>query len=347
MANLQKQFEQFHDAIRIRRKPEEKTLSDKREKILNRLSEGIAEKRRQGATIPKYRHLNQGSYPMGTGVKPLDGDYDLDVALLFEIDHDDFEPVEVKKWVLEALDGHTKDVRMREPCVTVTYTSKDEPLYHVDLAVYAEENADGKTYLARGKLQSNAENKRWEAADPEALLKLVENHLSDADDARQFRRVIRYLKRWAAVRFPEGGNARPRGIAITACALRWFEVRKALVGTTKEFDDLGALKTLLAKMRAAFQREVVDGKAIERLRVTLDVAPGNDLFERMTHTQMADFQAALKGLEAALETAAREPDTHEAAKGLAMHFGSDFPVPDKVETAKPRTPTISSPGNSG
>ena len=39
-------------------------------------------------TCPKFSFLDQGSYAMNTGVKPLDGDFDIDQRLYFEISID-------------------------------------------------------------------------------------------------------------------------------------------------------------------------------------------------------------------------------------------------------------------
>ena len=75
MADLQKYFSQFHDAIALKRDAEIAILADKRRKVLDKLGTGIERQRKAGAIIPTYRPLNQGSYPMGTGIKPVKGDY--------------------------------------------------------------------------------------------------------------------------------------------------------------------------------------------------------------------------------------------------------------------------------
>ena len=74
MADLQKQFRKFHDNIAVKRDDEKAILAEKRDRILKRLADGIKAQRPAGKSIPSYRTINQGSYPMGTGVKPVDGD---------------------------------------------------------------------------------------------------------------------------------------------------------------------------------------------------------------------------------------------------------------------------------
>ena len=130
MVNVQSEFLTFHDKIKLSEENQE--LRNKRDILLNKLRKNISDK------AASFTTFNQGSYAMGTGIKPDDGDFDIDVGLKFDIDHDDYsDPVQVKQWVKDALDGHTKSVKIRRSCVTVTYQKDKEPIYHVDFAVYA------------------------------------------------------------------------------------------------------------------------------------------------------------------------------------------------------------------
>lgn len=326
MADLQKQFRTFHDTISI--DYEKKILAEKRDRILKQLKDGIAEQRKDGTTIPPYHHRNQGSYAMGTGIKPLGDDYDLDVALIFDTTRDDHDdPVKVKNWVYKALENHTKEVRVREPCVTVFYQKKGESIYHVDFAVYAKE-ASGRTFLARGKLGSSGEHKSWEESDPEGLLEALKNTFADEDDRAQLRRAIRYLKRWKDVNFSSEGNEAPRGIALTACAYRWFSPARHIddLAASRTDDDMDGLLGLVTKIRKQFVGD--------RISVTLPVVPGNDLFADMSNQQMKNMRGKVQDLHLALSDATAEVDPHEAAKMLVGVFGDDFPIPPKSDTGK-------------
>jgi len=341
MADLQSQFTKLHDTIAV--DYERKVLADKREKILNRLSEQIKNRRKEGEKIPSYKPRNQGSYAMNTGIKPLDDDYDLDVALIFDTKKEDHpDPVKVKSWVFDALDGHTKEVRVREPCVTVFYQSGGEPIFHVDFAVYVSESDDAPTYLARGKLGSSDEHKLWEKSDPVGLINALENLFDDARDRAQFRRVIRYLKRWKDFKFSGEGNEAPRGIAITACAYHCFTPMRSFGGTSSSRvdDDMEAMTHLVKQMAARFVGD--------RLSITLPVVPRNDLFADMSDQQMKNVQTKLQALSTALSKAKAEVDPHEAAKELVKVFGDDFPVPSKPDTGKKkRRPAILPSSHSG
>lgn len=343
MADLQKYFDTFHDRIAQRREHEKAVLAEKRKRILTRLADGIAAQRKDGASIPKYRTINQGSYPMGTGVKPLDGDYDLDVAVLFEMTSAKCpDPVAAKLWVHKAIDGHTKEVRVREPCVTVFYQQQGEPVYHLDFAIYAENGAVPQ--LARGKIGSAPPAKRWEDSDPQGLLKFASDRFAHLDDDGQCRRIIRATKRWKDVNFPREGHAAPRGIALTAAALKWFVpcVARDPVANTTRPDDAKALRNFAERLLSEF-RQTPSGP---RLQVHLPVAPGNDLFSKMTDAQMTVFHGHLTKLRDGMTSAIDDPDPVTAASKVAKVLGDDFPVPEKSETAVPRGPAIISSGHS-
>ncbi|MCW1073572.1 hypothetical protein OJ930_11385, partial [Streptococcus anginosus] len=92
-----------------------------------------------------------------------------------------------------------------------------------DIAVYCTENDN--YFLARGKLNSTDENIKWEEADPVELTKKINNAMENSEDRNQFRRVIRYLKRWKDLKFKNQDN-RPTGIGISVFAINNFSVSK-------------------------------------------------------------------------------------------------------------------------
>lgn len=345
MADVQPQFEGFHEAIKLGNFDENAELREKRDRILDRLKENLDELR-TGGKAPAYETFNQGSYAMGTGVKPLDSDYDIDVGIRFKIAKDDYpDPVEVKEWVYEALKGHTKRVEVRRSCVTVYYSRGDEPIYHVDLAIYSDRdcNPDGKMYLAKGRLNSAPEYRVWEPADPQGLMDLIAGRFPDPEDAKQFRRVVRYLKRWRDVKFTATGNAAPIGIGLTVAAYLWFsptyKVPDPFSGA-RRYNDLPGLYRLISAMLGRFTTVYAEGEWAERLRVELPVEPHNDLFGKMTNLQMRTFKTKLEALRQVLSQAIDEVDPVEACKLLRSEFGDDFPVPSKEETGRKVPPSI-------
>lgn len=322
------QFNQFHEAIKL--KEENETLKEKRDIIINKIKEKLPDEASYDFTI-----FNQGSYAMNTGIKPLGSDYDIDVGLYFDMSKEDVKPMVAKQWIYDALEGHTSDIKIKVPCVTVSY--KDG--YHVDITVYATTNNDGKVYLAKGKPGSLEENKFWDESNPKDLITEIRNHLSDKDDRRQFRRVVRYLKRWKDIKF-NSGSGKPTGIALTSCVYHWLTIQKDedIFAGTKTYRDLDALIDIVTKMLSKFYDEyvLVDGeyKFMPRLKVNLPVEPKPELFEKMTSKQMVTFKERLAVLLDKLQEARDHSDPTDAAEILRTQFGDDFPVPPKSTTGK-------------
>lgn len=327
MANVQTYFNKFHETIR-RSYDENGDLREKRDLLLNNLRDELRRHAQNyNIRIPRFEPFNQGSYAMGTGVEPLPSeDYDIDVGLIFHVSKDDYSPVEVKQWVYEALHTGNRTVEYKRPCVRVQYHRAGEELYHVDLAIYAENpsNWDNRIYLAKGFLGSAPENQIWEPANPSGLIEGFQRKFQGQDGKRdQFRRIIRYLKRWKDVNFSAKGNERPTGIAMTACAMNWFEVGTTynLHAQRSEYDDLKALKNLAELILNQFGFG-------NRISVRLPVPPNNDLFERMTAKQMQNFKVKLAGLVSVhLRKAEDAPNTFLACSALRHAFGDDFPLP--------------------
>lgn len=303
MPDLNSEFRKFHDSIKLDWDDELAELRNKRDEVLEDLFANLSE------DFPKKpTRFNQGSYAMHTGIVPTDGDYDIDVALEFELNIQEYpRPVEVKRWVYDALSGY--DVEMREPCVTVWWKdSEGNPKTHVDLAIYAVH--EGEAFLARGKLGASATSQSWEPADPRGLIGHVKSQPADPVHREQMHRVVRYLKRWKDHVFSATGEEAPRGIALTACALRWFQARDK---------ELNALLNLVK----AIHQQGPD------LQVRLPVKPHSDVFGKMNRSQRDNFHARLGELEQALTEAQVEADAGKAAERLRRQFGDDFPLPGR------------------
>lgn len=334
MAHLQKQFVKFHEKIKLNRFDENATLREKRDIVLDALRDGLDRMfEDEDESRPTFDFFNQGSYAMGTGIEPLKGrDYDIDVGLRFHVDKEAYGPLDVKGWVHDALEDHTEDVELKRCCVTVNYAGE----YHVDLAVYASsESNNGQDFLAKGFKGSSEDNKFWERSDAREFIELIDNHLP-GDRGRQFRRSIRYLKRWKDYKFSPNGNGAPVGIGLTICAYHWFRSVFENRFTASEARDIYALEKLVQAMHSEFQwryheREDESG---ERLEASMPVAPRDDVFDRMSNRQMGVFKDKLDDLRSALSDAIEEADPHEAAKELQKQFGDDFPVPPQGDSAK-------------
>lgn len=336
MPAVQKQFEDFHSNIKLDEDDEKATLRDKRETLLKALRANL------GDDVPSFENFNQGSYSMHTGVVPLDGNYDIDVGLIFDRKRDKYsDPVELKKKVRHALNSNGRTVVIRRPCVTINYMREGSPEYHVDLAIYAKRD-DGLLDLAKGKENSSADFRIWETSDPKKLTQLICTAFADADDLAQYRRCVRYIKRWRNVQFRNGGA--PLSIALTVAAKEWFKPR---FETSGKAADLLALLDWVEAMLSRFEyTHTEDDGWHERLKVTLPVTPYGDLLGGMTKGQMAIFKEKLEALRDALSGAYDEELPEDACKLLNKQFGDEFKVPEKAETARSVSKPVISTGTS-
>lgn len=334
MPAVQKQFEEFHSNIKLDDDDEKAKLRDKRETLLKAMKACL------GDDVPAFDHFNQGSYSMHTGVVPLDGNYDIDVGLIFDCTQDKFpDPVVLKKKVHDALDTNVRTVKIRRPCVTVNYMRGDVVDYHVDLAIYAKRD-DGLLDLAKGKVNSHVSKRIWEVSDPKKLTEIICTAFSDTVDLAQYRRCIRYLKRWRNVQLSSGA---PLSIALTVAAKLWFMPYKETSGKPT---DLLAMRDWANAMLERFEWSNTDEGFHERLKVTLPVTPYGDLMAWMTKAQMETFKLKLESLRDALQDAYDEDLPEDACKLLNEQFGDDFKVPEKAETARAVTSPVISTGNS-
>lgn len=144
--------------------------------------------------------IKQGSYAMLTMVQDADNDYDIDDGIYFtqeSLQDDakyDTSPATAREMVCNALqdDRFSKKPNVRDACVRVYYNEG----YHVDLPVYRIRDIDGEYELANGD--------SWvvsRAADVEDWFNNENERLSpDEDNGRQFRRMVRELKKFARSR---------------------------------------------------------------------------------------------------------------------------------------------------
>lgn len=331
---VQKQFDDFHAAIKLDEDDEKANLREKRDNLISDLKEHLPK------DVPAFEYFHQGSYSMHTGVVPLDGNYDIDVGIIFDCKRDKYaDPVELKKKVHDALSRYGRTVSIRRPCVTVNYLRNGEPQYHVDLAIYVKRD-DGLLDLAKGKESSEGDKRVWEVTDPKKLTELICKRFDAAADRDQYRRCIRYLKRWRDVKFSSGA---PLSIALTVAAYYWFRPNKTTNGT---YIDLLAMKDWANAMLSQFTTAWTAEGLHSRLEVTLPVTPGVDLMGWMTRSQMESFKTRLTELRDALQKSYEETLPEEASKMLSKEFGDKFPIPEKAATARAVTAPAIGTGSS-
>ncbi|MCC5654750.1 nucleotidyltransferase [Nostoc sp. XA013] len=325
MANLQTQFNKFYDVIRIDF-DNNQPLRDKRDLIVTDLRSGL--KRLIPVNTPTFSYFNQGSYDLATGTYPISGnDYDIDVGIVFNFSKNLYQSVQVKEWVYNALRTSARTVEIKRPCVRVQYHKNGAKWFHVDLAIYSSDKdyrGNEINHIAKGFVGSFENNKFWEISEPFKLKELLKIKFNIDSDREQFRRIIRYLKRWKDYNFSSAGRGKPTGIALTACCYELFMPQKdyfynqSTYSYVYQYNDLSALLYVVSRIIGTFNWN-------NQISIKLPVQPYNDLFEKMTPTQMEALKVKLIALHNTLNAASREYNILNACTRLQKVFGQDFP----------------------
>lgn len=335
---IQGQFFKFHDNIKLEIE-DNKPLIEKRDMLLDEIRAYLKKKsEKENKPLITFDVINLGSYSYGTGIKPAfdEDDYDIDIGLLFHINKNDYDPLEVKGWIYEALNSKpNRTVIWKTPCITVQYFEEKFPKFHVDFACFSNEdsNQDKQTYLAKGKPGAPKEKIKWEVSEPKVLKDKINKRFSDEEEKKQFKRIIRGDKRWKDLKF-DTNDGQPKGIAFTALALNGFRpyVFNQILNEP-EINDLRAHLEFTKYILTQFD-------ANNQISVRLPVPPYNNLFAKMSPAQQLTFKNKLEKLKTVLNDAINEPDPHIACKNLQKEFGEDFPVPPKEDTAQHRRNTV-------
>lgn len=323
--SVQSELIKFNDKIRTDFETKQE-LGKKRDILLDKL--------RNNAELPSFDELNQGSYAMYTGIEPEDGEeYDIDVALRFNANKNEYDPIDLKNKIYDTLKNHTDyGAKVKKPCVTVTYKKEGEAKYHVDLVVYLYENKDdnnSQLFIAKGK---DKDNQEWEKADPKGLVDYLNDKIEKGKKRDQYRRTVRYLKKWKNLKFSNTGHANPPSIGITLMTADNF--------TYYEEDDLNALLNIVKRILDKFCIVNISetGRHLYRIKLSLPISLkfeyGIDVFEKMSDTQMTDFRDKLLKFKNDLIEVQNEVDEQEQYKKLNRIFGEDFEIPEINNSAK-------------
>ena len=311
--SIQSKFLKFHKRILVKRFSKNIFLREKRDAVINQLRDEI--NNHDFLSSLQFRFFNQGSYEMGTGIKPIQGDYDIDIGLVLDFDFfftSEFpSPKEIKGLIYDLIKPHVKNVIWKESCLTIQYQSAQESIYHVDLAIYGRE-LTGKLFLAKGREDSDLSEWIWELSQPRHFMEKMHRHLNRRNND-QFRRMIRYLKHWKKIHFSLEGSAALTGTGLTLLTYENFYPNFD--------DDLEALYNLVVSISKSFKEKwVIDGWKY-RIYVRMPFHPMRDLFSRMTDQQGTEFKIKIDRLKEELHSAIHD----DSIDSLYEVFGKSFP----------------------
>lgn len=263
----------------------------------------------------------QGSYKYGTLIKPvhMGEEYDVDVGLYFEWE-DDGEakpsPSQLRTWVQRAMIAYkSKTPELKEvvdPAKQRCSRARYETHFHIDVPVYRLEPSSDSRRLA-------TLSDEWEDSDPKAIYLWFKSFV-ERPERDQLRRIVRYLKGWAAVAFQDFADSRPSSIVLTVLAAEAFSEE----GLDQDYlDDEDAL---IAVIRS------IHGRLNTSTKVPNPVDTSEDL-NRISTKDLPKFIEILDAFQEAADKAENSEDEPGAALAWSEAFSFLMPLPevDEVE----------------
>lgn len=322
---LKKQFKDFYDEICIHEESED--LKEKRDILQKDIKDKFPDEMKKHDIELKKSEIemfDQGSYKYSTTIRS--SVIDRDVAVMIPLDIKKYpDPRKIKGYLRNAI-GHVaaRTVKIKEPCVNVSYYEKGVEWMHIDLPLYAKHN--GKVYLARGKEFGTQYS--WELADPKGL---NDDLCSRINKNEQLRRVIRYIKKWRNDKYENSilDHEVPPSIGLTYLACDCF-----VPSTTSEGDDdLVALQQTMSNIKNEFLLTYEDGELVKAdISRCLPVEPYTDVFQKMKDASDSYGVTFYKRLSTAVQNltnAVNVESEHDAGNYVKKVLGEEFKVPPK------------------
>ncbi|MFL6968438.1 cyclic GMP-AMP synthase DncV-like nucleotidyltransferase [Pseudomonas alvandae] len=263
----------------------------------------------------------QGSYKYGTLIKPVHKgeEYDVDVGVYFawNPEEEDGAPTaqELRSWVQSVL------CEYKSSCVELTEVL-EPPKERCSRAVYVKQfHIDTPTYRlipSTDQRRLACLSGRWEDSDPKQLYKWFRDTV-DPDSRSQLRRLVRYLKGWAAVAFDDVPEARPSSIFLTvtsaeACCEVWGE----------HIPSIGDDDVLVAVVDRIYKRLAQDRSIPNPVDKTEDL-------NRIPMDAWDAFLQRLRGLNDSAQAANAAEDESSAVLAWEQAFSFLMPLPETDE----------------
>lgn len=288
---------------------------DEQEARWNVLADFIKPKLAEASGCPVKSWL-QGSYKFGTQVRPVhvDDEFDIDLGVYYcwngAPEEGDFGPKELKKMVQDALKEFAAEnddvVEVVQPpkarCCRIRFKGGfhiDVPCYHLD------EERDIRSLAT--------EDDSWEDSDPKAIYGWFTSQFDDYPRSR-VRRLVRYMKAWAALKF-RGEQDRPGSVLITVLVAQ--AVSNLDEGLPSSEDE--GLDVVLRKV----YETVSAGQDVRN-----PVDPDENLAGRMSIAQWDTFLDRLKQFSVVATQAVNANDELSACTLWSGSFEHLFPLPD-------------------
>ncbi len=287
---FQSEFERFHRNILLEDGEHYRPARQARDQVMS----AFPSRRPNSDTRTTFQPHYWGSYAMGTGVRPLSGEYDIDIGLVFNTRPTD-DSYYLKQSVFDTLRQAGYQTEWKRPCISVVFSN-----FHIDLSVCCYES-DSRLYLAEGKQHDG--QARWRPDGMEWFVERMKTHPNPSDNL-QLRRLVRYLKRWKDIHFRYDGMKGPVGLALTQMAYHWFAPQPG--------DDLTALLVLVRQVVRHFQQ----GNTV----LQFPYEPYDNLLRKLSRDQIRQLQSRFERLLGWLNDA----NNYGRPDQLYLAFGEDF-----------------------
>jgi hypothetical protein len=259
----------------------------------------------------------QGSYKFRTQIRPwvVGAEFDIDLGIYFEWkgepEDGDHTPEEMKAFVQNALVDYQDDedneatgvADPKERCCRIAFA----PDFHIDVPCYhLDSERDARTLAT--------ETKGWEVSDPKQIYEWFKNCQDDVP-RKKLRRLIRYLKMWAALRIDEA--ERPSSILLTVLAAEAFDSLD-LEAVVDDDDVLEQVATLIAD-------------SLDDDPTVPNPVNAHEDVNRLEVGAVVKLVAKLRDLASIGERARLAADISAAAEIWSEAFDQFFPMPEDTE----------------
>lgn len=283
----------------------------------NDLRDFLRSRLKEDTSYPMSSWL-QGSYKFDTQIRPwaAGAQFDIDLGMYFEWAGEDeaadYEPEGFKQFVQNALldygDDEDNDATgvddPRERCCRISF----KPDFHIDVPCYHLDRGADRRALA-------TETNGWEASDPKAIYKWFNGLFDDANGRAMLRRMVCYLKMWAALKIEEA--SRPSSIMLTV--LVGEELQKLDSPGVSDDDDILEMIITAVVNRLDGDIEVLNPADPHEDLNRLDADAADALISRLR-----DFEDIARRANAM----ATEANAAEIWTEAFEHF---FPMPEDME----------------
>jgi hypothetical protein len=297
-------------------RPSEEQFDEQRGRW-NLLADYLVEdlKARSGHSISTWL---QGSYKFGTQIRPASmvHEFDIDLGAYFiwsgEPEDGTFDPAALKQLVQASLSAYAADPDNDVQKVAVPAKAKCSRVhfhdnFHIDVPGYHLDRERDARSLA------TAANK-WEPSDPKAIYLWFKDKFDDQQRALA-RRLVRYMKMWAALALSE--DRRPSSILVTvlvADAVTELDL-SALSGDDEVFREVSA------RVRDRLASDPVVRNPVN----------SEENLNRLSAEQQEVLNELLNNLVSCADRALSATSTVEAAEIWTEVFAHFFPVPSSTD----------------